>query len=233
MRHFRPHRTMIEESLRDRPVGLWVMDGDPLRCRDLSGRGADASMTGTVYNNADGPSGFDGAYFIPENRFAIPPHADHNVTTAITLEFWILFGTTANRQIWNKVADSFYLRVINGQIGVFLNGVSSGWDYTTTSGPLANGQINDSKWHHVAVTWSQASGTLSIYVDGRLDSALARSGTISTGPNGQYVGYRQDEAGGQRGFDGLLQLLGLYASELGAPQIRRHWEAGARQGAIY
>lgn len=216
-------RRIFEEPRRDAPRGLWTFDGTGPKAFDRSGGDRHGSLIGSVFPGVPGPAGFLATYFTETNRYEVPHASAFDVTTAITLEAWIRFGTSAIRQIACKNTDSFFFRVAGGGIEVFLNGVSSGWLRTTKV-------YNDWRWHHVAVRWSQSLGAIEIYVDGVLDVTLARSGTIPTGTSAIVIADRYDD-GANRGYVGVIGLFGLYAKALDPTRIRTHWQAGARPGS--
>ncbi len=90
---------------------------------------------------------------------------------------WIYGNILFDRDIFDSGDyGDFGVSVTQGKIAF---GVSRG-----TSGNTICGTINiaDGVWHHVALTRSQANGTLRIYVDGRLDAQ-------GSGPTGD-VSYR-------------------------------------------
>jgi len=212
------------EPLRDGPLGLWTLDGPGPKIYDRSGADRHGSLTGTVTPRIPGPGGFLATYFTETNRYEVPHAAAFNVTTAITLEAWVRFGTTAIRQIACKHTDSFFLRVNGGKIEAFLNGVSRGWTASVKS-------CNDFRWHHVAVRWSQALGKIEMFIDGALDQSVARSGTLTTGTAAIVIADRYDEGASNRGWNGNIGLFGIYGKVLDPHRLRAHWAAGHRRRA--
>jgi uncharacterized repeat protein (TIGR02543 family) len=121
---------------------------------------------------------FDGV----DDRITIPHSAAFNFTNAITIEAWLNTTATRDQYISAKREDSFYLMMrANGQIGFWLNGVTTSWNYTSTS-------VNDGNWHHVAATYN---GTvLKVYIDGVERLSVSISATISTGSSAVEIGSR-------------------------------------------
>ena len=87
-----------------------------------------------------------------------------DLSTEITIALWVKSSQVnpyANRRIIGR-RDSWGIDVADGsKASFFVDGVSN---LTGTS------EINDGKWHHIAVTWDTVSGDRKLYVDGLLDA---------------------------------------------------------------
>ena len=74
----------------------------------------------------------------------------------------------------------------------------------------SSGTISDNNWHHVVVTYDQsATGTVTLYLDGALDSSNS-NGNAWSWPVGQalWIGLSQD--GYWRPYDGLMDDFRIY-----------------------
>jgi hypothetical protein len=128
-------------------------------------------------------------------KIPIDPQVPADVGGAFTLEWWMKADpsengaggcTTGNHEAWingNVVFDRDVFGVGDyGDYGVALAGgriafgINNGSSSTTVCGSIP---LADNRWHHVAVVRDDA-GTLSIFVDGRLDeTAPGPTGDIS------------------------------------------------------
>jgi hypothetical protein len=91
--------------------------------------------------------------------------------------------------------------------------------------------VSESKWHFVALTFSQlSSGGSSFYIDGALDSTNNNSGSW-TWPSGQptEIGYTTDNA--WRDYNGLLDDVRYYSAILSSGQIQSIFTSGNTNNA--
>lgn len=143
-------------------------------------------MARTAIQNANASLYMDGS----AGYFTIPITPS---PTGFSFGLWIKTGkrTAASTSIFassNSAAftDGFYLGRGNGRGDIEFIG------YNTTNPvnpPLRTGNVSDSVWAHVAVTYLP-SGSCSIYLNGALASTVTATNTISTGTATIYVGRR-------------------------------------------
>ena len=106
-------------------------------------------------------------------------------TSAFTVETWIrtALGPNANDIVnkWNICAASSFwnCRMYNGKLQLEVGEAYPGVNYTQLTG---NTIISDNKWHHIAYTRS-ATGVLSLYVDGKLDTTTTPSAIANISNN--------------------------------------------------
>src|SRR5262249_53208196 len=141
-------------------------------------------MNGATFAAGEGGQGFsfDGI----DDYVSGPNSAAFQFTTPITVEAGIKTIEGYNRDIMTKNEDSFYLAVgpdgspLN-KFSFWLNNVTTAWLQSTTD-------VNDNLWHHVAGTYD--GSVVRVYVDGRLENSVARSGSIQSGSSDVLIGRR-------------------------------------------
>ena len=149
------------------------------------------------------------------------------VTTALTLEAWIL--PTADVEpgsgglIAGKDSEFLFARNVNGTLKWALQTSSPGWVFvdTTAVAPIQ-------AWSHVAFTYDGAS--VRTYLNGTLTSTQPASGAIQAGtsPGNLFrIGARYDPAAGTRFFSGVIDDVSLWSVALPAATIAVHAANGA------
>ncbi len=120
---------------------------------------------------------------------------------AFTFEFWIQTGPEHKKMVPLSYAnddndDAVYL-FFNGDLRVGI--------YGQYSGPSeVNEQIRDGAWHHVALTWTNDSGELRLYIDGedetprnwahiQIDHDILDGGSLVLGHEQEDIGHTFDQ----------------------------------------
>ena len=208
------------------PVGHWSLDaGTGTIASNAAWNGNHMTLNGTIWN---GLGRFGGCLsFNGSTSYAqiINPLAND-----FTISLWLKTTQTAGTPQWYNGAglldgdtpsnsNDFGTALVGGKFG-FGVGNPDTTILSTTS-------VNDGAWHHCVATRLEASGKLSIYVDGNLQStgtatkntlnapASLRLGAIASG-NGFFVGSLDDI----RVFDRTLtatDVAALYSSSMTAP----------------
>ena len=184
------------------------------------------------------------------SKVDVPYHADLNPETPFTVEFWAKpnafagYDATGCAPIsnfdpnWygggNRSGWLFYLS--NAGKWTFRMGLTSGYALVLDAAPAAN--ATPGTWQHIVATCSGT--TARIYVDG----VLRGTGTVAAGwkPNPQMAlrfgstplnGSGSDGPGssasgisGNRGYDGWLDEVAIYPTELSPETIQQHFDAG-------
>jgi hypothetical protein len=164
------------------------------------------------------PNAFPAYDFNGSTHYAISNSSAINITGALTISFWSYLVGTSNQVIWGGYdPDSPYTGY-----GVAFNEVGtdrvSFWDGTA----WRNGtQPMRNRWRHVAISYN-GSNSVSIYVDGRLDVAVA-AGTLSSFTGNKALG---GVSGGTTRFTGLLQDFRIYSAALTAANVRSIFNNG-------
>ena len=188
-------------------VGMWLFNEGK---GDVAKDSSEGKNDGTLVNSPKWVQGkFGGALqFNGSNNYVdCGDRANLSITKAITVQAWVEFGgSPSSAIIISKYGVSgsglSYMLVINGDGGApgkasfFL----SDWRHFST-------QISDSKWHHLAATVS--SEAIDLYVDGKLDSALAGVASISASNSTVTIGAPNSNAWGSS-FNGLIDEVAVF-----------------------
>jgi hypothetical protein len=96
--------------------------------------------------------------------------------------------------------------------------------YAHTVGPV----VNDSDWHHAAVTWNQETGSVNYYHDGRLFDVGTIRGRFRDLPqsSGFRIGSSLSNIDSDN-WDGFIDDVAVFKSELNAAQIWALYEGTA------
>lgn len=106
------------------------------------------------------------------------------INNDFTVEFWVKTTQTGGSPNWYNGV---------GIVDAEINGVANDFGTSIVGNKLAFGignpdktiistsPINDGNWHHVAATWEQNTGTMSLYIDGNLETTdVGSTNTRST-----------------------------------------------------
>ncbi len=182
---------------------------------DATGNGHDGSVNGAAFtdNRAATPNtalSFDGSDYV-----LINDHADFQLTDQITLMAWIKESVPVQyaKIISRRSGTYFYfLGVDNGHP---YGGIGDGSSYTVTRKSI---EMPSNKWHLVAFVYQSSTGKMHIYYDGILDETNV---TISLPDmNNVDLTIGGDSEGGSNFFEGLIDDVGIYDTELSADEIR-------------
>jgi hypothetical protein len=155
---------------------------------DYSENGHIGTVVGSTWSSS-GKSG--GAYEFTGDDFIVVPYCfDASTVGDLTIEIWMKTNQSDGTLLSFNRSDYCSLAVSNGKIRW---SVTSGSDTEDIVGLI---DVNDNIWHHVAVTYSQDEGRLSIFIDGVLDVSLKSfySGS-ALGTGSQTSGYIGREKG--------------------------------------
>lgn len=162
--------------------------------------GAGTTRTGVMSFNAAHPDQ------------VVVPGATSFDTTNGTVMFWMRSSGLANPA---GKPGTLFDRLINGKGCVLVQNADGTLAFSDNGGkdPFATtGTVSDNKWHHVALTFSQAagSGQIAIYIDGT-QNALTFSVNGWQWPTGQELefGLSHDTASWQA-FNGLMDDVRVY-----------------------
>lgn len=140
----------------------------------------------------------------------------------LTIEFWMKTDGTHQKMAplsyANTDTDDAFMLFFNGDLRLAI--------YGHYSGPTKlNTKLRDGAWHHVAVTWSNTSGIITVYLDGRdiTPSSLARIQLDRPILNGGslVLGHEQDALGGDfdQPFYGEMNDLRIWNRVRSASEI--------------
>lgn len=141
-------------------------------------------------------------------------------TATATVEAWVRPARGSRQYVFTRGGT-------NGQTALQITDTNraqatvyvGGFPYTVTG----TTDVTEGRWHHVVLTYD--GSYLRLYVDGREDASVAKSGALDpfTGV-GPDVGYALNSSGYR--FIGDVDELAYYSRALGAADVARHFESG-------
>lgn len=121
-------------------------------------------------------------------------------STAITVEMWVRTAQSGEFGLisYSIIDNEFLIYHKATDMDIYIN-------TTPVTVPVT---VNDGKWHHLAVTWKSADGSLKVYKDGVLaaTTTLLTGASIASGGS-LYLGEEQDGPGN---LDPSQRLHGYY-----------------------
>ncbi|MDO8429065.1 MAG: DUF2341 domain-containing protein, partial [Candidatus Daviesbacteria bacterium] len=213
------------ENLSSGLVGYWKMDESSwtqnctaTSVTDSSGNGNNGkscpSTTGPA-GGAVGKFGNAGSLDGTNDYVSVAHSSSLNPASQITLSTWVYQAADQNdKQIFEKgiSADSttgWRMRTVSGGAYAFQIPV------TSFSHGMTSTSYSTSAWHHVVGTYDGT--TMKLYVDGVLDSELARSGAINSNSGSLTIGAWN--SGSTAWFNGKLDDMRIYNRALSAGEV--------------
>ncbi len=173
-------------------VALWHFDEcNGNIANDVTGNGNTGNLNNVVWteNSIDGCAvRFNGL----DSMISIVKTPSVDFTEQVTLETWIKRSSNADGTIISRNGP-YYLAIRDNVVsgGVYADG------WTEFSG---NTQLQTDRWYHIAMTYNGAR--ISLYVDGRLDNSIAKTGQMPQVSQAAYIGW--GEPGQNQYFNGLV-----------------------------
>ena len=197
-------------------VGHWSLDeGEGDTAHDVSGNGNDGTLVGT----AAWAAGIDGFALESdgEGYVEIPNESHFDLMDQLTVAAWIKVDELGKN--WQAIVtkgDSawrLHRRDDLNSIAFHCHGLSAGW------GADGEREVDDGQWHHVAATYD--GETISLYVDGQLDTSLETSGAIWTNDYPVMIGANAERPeNNYRSWDGCIDDVRIYNCALSEPDIQ-------------
>jgi hypothetical protein len=195
------------------------------------GRGGTAEDHSAFQNNGslegaewvDGKLGkalrFDGKSFV-----GVMPGQEVSIGTATTWALW--FKTDAEGQ-------SAHLAALHGTMIISLSGGNISAQVWTNPGTAVWNTVNSNvraksgEWYHVAATWTQESGEITIYVNGEKENSVPAAGAVSFKSGRQLAigGNDQLRYPGQSLFDGIIDDVRIYNRALSENEVKELFSA--------
>jgi len=161
------------------------------------------------------------------DQIVVPASTDFDSTTG-TIMFWM--KSAGNQGDGNEGAILFDRRTGPGDVIVLDNNGTIFLQAKNDGGVINRfnsvGTVNDDKWRHVAYVYDQsASGAISIYIDGVLDTTHA-NGAAWSWPVGQRIELGRSHDGWWRKFNGQMDDVRIYNRILTPAEIGQVKAAG-------
>ncbi len=217
------------------PVAEWNFD------EGVGGTANDTSGNGYVGNLGTGNSapkwspGVKGSALQFDGTNDYVNTADIDITGNVTLSTWIKTTSTATQMIIRKTS-AYELIIantancsaasVNGSVAVAI-GDGTTWGCSSGDIGFAAGttSVADDKWHYVVGTYSDASNTINIYVDGVLQTSKTDA-TRSLGLNNNIVTFGQTDSNTYP-FKGIMDQVRIYNYVRTPAQVVWEYSKGA------
>jgi len=197
-------------------VGYWPLDSTSgTSAIDLSGNGNNGVVNGATWNasgRVNGCLSFNGV----NNSVQIT----NPVCNDFSIAFWVKTTQTGGTPQWyngaglvdgdaSGTANDFGTALVSGK---FAFGVGN--PDTTV---LSTTAINDGAWHHCVATRQQATGVMSVYVDGKLQTTgTAGRNTLNASAN---LLFGEIGSGGSHYFNGSLDEVMMFTRVLSSNEV--------------
>ncbi len=186
-------------------------EGAGATIKDFTANKADATSYGPAWTAGrfGGALSFDG-----DDDYARTTLFPAGLYSELTVEMWVNPGAEPGLQtvLNEQSGDTLWINISSGdKLAVYLGDTNNkGYHYSNAS--IAEGQ-----WTHLALTYSDDTDTLQLYVNGQPDNSFTTSGVLNF-DNSITLGMREDLAGAQY-YKGLLDELAMYGYALSADEI--------------
>ena len=231
-----PPANYEEEVLADNPLGYW-------RLGESSGTTA-SDETGNYdgsYENTPtlGEDGVPGLTPIDTSVLFDSGSSEHvDMTNTTSLEF--LHNEAFSLEAWIKTTSALDQRIVGRQLqsgnrtGYILGQVASDsgklYFQLRESSNYIDVRVDstafqDGAWHHVVVTYDGggAASGVTFYVDGSVAATTTNTDTLTTVPTAAIIFCIGARNGAAPHFDGHIDEVAVYASELTAQQVTDHF----------
>lgn len=187
--------------------------------------------SGTVTYSTAVPAAAEGeaAVFNGTAAFYASGSVVNNVKGDFSVSFWLKTGATS------RTGSQWYSG--NGMVDAERGGVTSDWGISLLNNKVAFGigwpdstlqstmTVNDNTWHHVGASWQNATGNMSLYVDGVLDRTYSNINAANRDRVNQRLALGAISVGNNY-FTGSLAHVQIFDSVLTASQMAAIEEPG-------
>ena len=180
----------------------------------------DSGHPDDFYNDPDGSRSDMGAYYFDQSSFSMEFNGDShlrvnnnpsisNFDGELSISAWvkitgeqethrnIISKTGAPPQSFSLSASNVFRPHVRSQNGTWYN-----FDGTIP--------IEHNTWTHVAFSYSENDGLLSLYVNGQFDSSISISGSVNNNNADMYIGHNVNGNGNAGNFIGLVDELSIW-----------------------
>jgi glucose/arabinose dehydrogenase len=194
-------------------VAAYAFDeGGGTTATDASGNGNTGTLSGATWTSGKYNSGlaFSGGFA----RVNVPDSASLDLTTAMTLEAWVMptTVTSAWRDVIYKGNDMYYLMATSSRNGRPVGGGTIAGTHREATAPAT---IGVNTFTHLAVTYDGSA--VRLFVNGTQVASTAATGSIVTSTNQLQIG--GDSLYGQY-FAGTIDEVRIYNTALTQAQVQ-------------
>ena len=209
------HPNTCPATLHEDLEGFWQFEDN---ADDSSGEGNDASLQGgaSYTSEINGRLGRSVSLDGSADYVEIPDDDSYYATLdpeeALTLSAYVYVEDESSQRgiIGEGLSAPYQLLVDNGGFQVNLD--------TSSASPTEDfGNVDESEWQHVAVTYDSDTGSLKGYVDGSEVLDASTSGEITNSSDDVYIGSLQGTTGY---FDGRIDQPRIYNRSLSAAEVK-------------
>jgi hypothetical protein len=171
---------------------------------------------------------FDGS----SSFVSIGSAASLNFTGSGTLSGWIKTTSAGTGVIFIKTSDGGGVGRWGMQIRINLSKAEA-YVVTTSAGVTAfnvtsTNNIDDGNWHHVVEVWDNATGIITLYIDGVSKTTSTGTNTLRSGLGTSYIGKQTNSANtSQNFFNGSIDDVRIYNRALSAGEVRDIYESNS------
>jgi hypothetical protein len=202
-----------QDFLNQKLVGYWTMNDSSGNATDSSGNDITLTNSGTAtyaagkFSNSVDVNGSSQHLYSADN-------ADLSITGQVTISAWINPDTVTGTQTiagkWDGANESYLLSLNGSAVRMSIDGAGNYAETATTV-------VTTGSYQHVVGVYENASGTVSIYVNG-VKKSVTVTGTIPTSiadDGGRFSVGAEDSTGGATNyFNGKVDDLRLYSRAL-------------------
>jgi hypothetical protein len=209
------HAAEIRNAKADE-IAKWKFDENAgAIAHDASGNNCHASIAGAMWTSwqsapakTSSALSFDG--ILNGVNIAKVPAAAINLGSDFTISFWARMGTSKGIRVLMAKDEK-----VPGHFDVYANPAGEIIFFAPDLGDFSSATVvSDDQWHHLAVTYDNAS--VKMYVDGILGSATPKAGPITATNEKFQMGALPD---GSLPYDGALDEVRIYKRALSAKEI--------------
>jgi MSHA biogenesis protein MshQ len=223
----------MDAVLADNPEGYWAFEeatGSAM-ATDATPNGLNGSYVSVALEQPGRhgyAAGFDGASSYVDFN---PVSLGQWLGRTGSLEFWMQTTQVGNNSMWQAPGISG-IEQGGGGNDIFYGWIDGGSRIGVQAGngsaAKSANPINDGRWHHVALTRNETTGLVQTFVDGS-PSGSANSETGAKTLPFYSIGRIEDTGSQIDHYNGLLDEVALYGTELTATQVQAHYRESVRE----
>ena len=183
---------------------------------DIAGVNHGTLTNGPVWSTATHQGGFAGLSFDGSNDYVLLTN-NLGLSSAMTVAMWVKINSQASTQSLISDGPSGEIQI---DIGRTSGRISLVWQNNVPVTSSGSTTLSNGVWYHIAVTrfYNGANWSVSIYINGQLDTSTTTSSNPSASSTNYVLGCRGD-ALGISSFGGVLDDVGAWNRALTATEV--------------